>query len=71
MEAFEAGSGVTASELNWLIAGAGCAGVLLVIAWILLSAFRGFAKERIDGDLFATVALKALILVLIFFWLLL
>lgn len=71
MEAFEAGAGIGADALYWLIAGAGCAVMLLVVGWILLSAYRGFVKSRVDGDIFSVVGWKSLILILVFFWLLL
>nr|WP_298411663.1 TIGR03758 family integrating conjugative element protein [uncultured Halomonas sp.] len=69
MEAFQAGSGMEGQAMSLLIAGVGCTMALLVAAWILLSAYRGYAKQRIDGDLFSTVGVKALLLVLLLFWL--
>lgn len=69
MEAFEAGSGMGDQELSWLIAGVGCVAILLCAGWILMSAYRGWAKGRVDGDVVATVAVKSVLLILLFFWL--
>lgn len=69
MEAFEAGSGFGGQELYWLIAGVGCASILIVAGWILLSAYRGYVKGRVEGDIFSVVGWKALLLILLFFWL--
>lgn len=69
MEQFEAGAGIDGSDLYWLIAGVGCAAILLVAGWILLSAYRGYVKGRLDGDIFSVVGWRALLLILLFFWL--
>jgi integrating conjugative element protein (TIGR03758 family) len=69
MDAFESGSGITGSDLYWLIAGVGCAAILMAAGWILVSAYRGYVKGRVDGDLFSVVAWRALLLILLFFWL--
>jgi integrating conjugative element protein (TIGR03758 family) len=69
VEAFEAGAGMGGQELSWLIAGVGCSAALLLVIWILMSAYRGWVKGRIDGDVLSSVVLKSLLLVLLFFWL--
>ncbi|OLO06718.1 integrating conjugative element protein [Salinicola sp. MH3R3-1] len=69
MEAFEAGAGLGGQELSWLIAGVGCSAAMLLVIWILMSAYRGWVRGRVDGDILSAVALKSLVLVLLFFWL--
>lgn len=69
MEAFETGAGIGGSELSLLIAGVGCSAALLVVMWILLSAYRGWVKGRVDGDIMSSVALKAVMMMLLLFWL--
>lgn len=71
MGAFQAGSGMGEGELYLLIAGVGATAILILAAWILLSAYRGYARQRVDGDMFSVVSVKTLLLVLLFFWLLL
>lgn len=69
MEAFQAGAGFGGDALYWVIAGVGCTAILLLAAWVLISAYRGFAKGRVDGDIFAIVSWKAVLLIVLFFWL--
>ncbi|MCG7601779.1 TIGR03758 family integrating conjugative element protein [Halomonas sp. McH1-25] len=69
MDAFQAGAGIEGSELSWFIAGVGCSAILLVAGWILLSAYRGYVKGRVEGDIIATVSWRALLLILLFLWL--
>ncbi|WP_110648776.1 TIGR03758 family integrating conjugative element protein [Salinicola peritrichatus] len=69
MEAFEAGSGMEAAPLNWMLAGLGCVAVLLCVSWILISAYRGYARGRVDGDIFGVVWWRALLLLVLFLWL--
>ncbi|QEA38637.1 DUF3262 family protein [Pistricoccus aurantiacus] len=71
MGAFQAGSGMGEGELYLLIAGVGLAGILIAAGWIFVSAYRGYARGRVDGDILAVVSVKALVLILLFFWLLL
>ncbi|MBZ9559058.1 DUF3262 family protein [Halomonas coralii] len=59
---------MTGDELYLLIAGVGCALALLAACWILLSVYRGFVKNRVDGDVLSIVAWRTLLLILLFFW---
>ncbi|WP_115855614.1 TIGR03758 family integrating conjugative element protein [Kushneria indalinina] len=68
MEAFKAGSGMEGSELSLLVAGAGCVAILLCAAWVLTSAYRGWAKGRVGGDTLSIVAIKVVLLIVLFFW---
>ncbi|HET8790752.1 MAG TPA: TIGR03758 family integrating conjugative element protein [Modicisalibacter sp.] len=69
MDAFQAGAGFGGDALTLVIAGLGCTAVLLLGAWILISVYRGFARGRVDGDLFAIVSWRALLLIVLCFWL--
>ncbi|WP_259037535.1 TIGR03758 family integrating conjugative element protein [Halomonas dongshanensis] len=55
--------------MSWLIAGVGCSVAILLIIWILMSAYRGWVKGRVDGDILSAVVIKSILLVLLFFWL--
>ncbi|WP_111414519.1 TIGR03758 family integrating conjugative element protein [Billgrantia lactosivorans] len=67
--AFETGSGFEISGLYLLLAGVGCVAILLWAAWAAISAYRGWAKGNVKGDVFAGVAVRLLLLILIFIWL--
>lgn len=69
MDSFESGAGISGAELSLLIAGVGCSAALLVVMWILISAYRGWVKGRVDGDILSSVALKAMLIMLLLFWL--
>lgn len=69
MEAFQAGAGFGGDALYLFVAGLACTAVLLLAAWVLISVYRGFARGRVDGDLFAVVSWRALLLIVLCFWL--
>ncbi|WP_061290002.1 TIGR03758 family integrating conjugative element protein [Azotobacter vinelandii] len=70
-EAFRAGSGFETTDFSNLIIGVGCTAVLLLAAWILISVYRGWSKGRLSADELALNSVLAILLAVLFFWLLL
>ncbi len=70
-EAFEAGSGFASGDIWTLIVAAGCVVILMVAAWVLISCYRGWAKENLDAEEATITAVKAVLVVVIMFWILL
>lgn len=69
MDAFKSGAGFSGNDLYLLIAGVLCVVAILLTIWVWTSAYRGFAKGNVDKDIFTIVCLKAVMLILVFFWL--
>lgn len=70
-EAFQAGSGFESLDVWMLIVGVGCVVVLIIAAWVLTSCYRGWAKNNLDGDEALHTAIKAILIVMVMFWILL
>lgn len=70
-EAFKAGSGFNSLDVWGLIVGVGCVVVLMIAGWILVSTYRGWAKSNLGGDEALHAAIKAMLIVVVTFWILL
>lgn len=68
-DAFEAGAGFEIQTLFLVIAGTGCIVAFMWAIWVGISAYKGWAKEKVDNDTFTLAVLKAVLLLVIFIWL--
>ncbi|EPC00590.1 hypothetical protein L861_06530 [Litchfieldella anticariensis FP35 = DSM 16096] len=67
--AFQAGAGFASDTLFVVVAGTGCTAAFLWAMWAALSAYKGWSKERVDGDVFGLAVLRVVLLVVMFIWL--
>ncbi|WP_193092062.1 TIGR03758 family integrating conjugative element protein [Halomonas colorata] len=65
---FEAAAGFDTSTIFLVLAGTGCVVAILWAMWAALSAYKGWAKERVDDNTFALACLRAVLLLIIFYW---
>lgn len=70
-DAFKAGSGFDTLDTWTLIVGSGCVVALLISAWVLVSCYRGWAKNNLDTDEATTTAMKTVLVIVVLFWILL
>lgn len=68
-EAFTAGAGFDVDTVFLALAGVGCVAALLWASWASISAYRGWAKENVTGDVFAAASVRLVLLILVFIWL--
>ena len=67
--AFEAGAGASPDSTYLLAASVGCALAILWLIWLVISAYRGWVKGRVDEDVMAWGLIRGLMVVVILFWL--
>lgn len=65
---FEAGAGFGGDGIYLLLAGTGCVVAILWAVWVALSAYKGWAKDRVDDSTFGYACLRVVFLLVIFYW---
>lgn len=70
-EAFSAGSGTEPGVISVIVSGFGYTVLLLLAAWMLISLFKGYAKDTIDGGDFGWLTIKTILMVVMLGWLIL
>lgn len=68
-DAFEAGTGASLSDVYMILAGVGCVVAFLWTAWALSSLYRGYVKDRVDGDIFGVATVRCFFLLIVLLWL--
>lgn len=68
-ERFANGAGFTAVEIFVAIACTGVVVSMLCAGFVWLSAYKGLAKERVDGQTFGLAVLRVVLLILVLCWL--
>lgn len=65
---FEIAAGFGDSTALFLLAGAGIVVALLWAMWAAISAYKGWAKERVDDHNFTLACLRVVLLLVMFIW---
>lgn len=65
---FDAAAGFDTSTIFLFLAGTGCVVAILWAMWAALSAYKGWAKERVDDNTFVLACLRVIFLLIIFYW---
>lgn len=65
---FEIAAGFEDSTVLFMLAGAGIVIALLWTMWAAVSAYKGWAKERVDDNSYTLACMRLLLLLIMFIW---